>query len=228
MNSLKTIDYELGRVGNHLAEALGMTANVSITRPLYEKMESVDTISIFLDTNMLTLTAFLAILSAQLIYSLMLSDVEERTFEMGMLRALGFNTNNVLVTVLLQSMVFAIPGVVLGMCVAAIMNASIRAAMFYFSQNTLTYGLSKSSIVIGLLVGCVIPVGANILPIRRALGKNLRTSLDLNHRSTGELTVSVTRLSEIGMDVSQAVLAVMLIVLGIACYYVAPVSFLYG
>ena len=50
---------------------------------------------------MLTLTAFLAILSAQLIYSLMLSDVEERTFEMGMLRALGFNTNNILSTVLL-------------------------------------------------------------------------------------------------------------------------------
>lgn len=101
VNPLKKIEYHLGRTSNILAEALTMRANVSITRPLYEGMESVDTIAIFLDTNMLTLTAFLAILSAVLIYSLMLSDVEERTFEMGMLRALGFNTDNVLSTVIM-------------------------------------------------------------------------------------------------------------------------------
>ena len=151
---------------------------------------------------MLTLTAFLAILSAQLIYSLMLSDVEERTFETGMLRALGFNTNNILSTVLLQSMLFAIPATIGGMCVAAIMNAGIRAFLFYFSQNTLYYGLSPNSIFVGLLIGLIMPILANVLPIRQALGNNLRSSLDLNHRSNGEFSVQITRLSEIGMEPS--------------------------
>lgn len=48
---------------------------------------------------MSTIVIFLGILSAQLIYSLMLSDVEEKTFEFGMLRALGFNTKNIVTTI---------------------------------------------------------------------------------------------------------------------------------
>ena len=202
VNTLQNVEWEIGRYGNDISEALSLTANVSVSRPLYENMESVDTIAIFLDTNMLTLTAFLAILSVQLIYSLMLSDVEERTFEMGMLRALGFNTYNVLSTVLLQSMLFAIPGVILGMVAAAIMNAGVRAFLFYVTKNTLYYGLSKNAVVIGLLTGTLIPIGANILPIRHALGKNLRSSLDLNHRANNEFSVQVTRLTDVGIDAS--------------------------
>ena len=48
---------------------------------------------------MFTIIAFLAILSTQLIYSLMLSDVEQKTFEFGMLRALGYNTIDLFVTI---------------------------------------------------------------------------------------------------------------------------------
>jgi ABC-type antimicrobial peptide transport system permease subunit len=58
-------------------------------------------ITVFMNTIMATIVAFLAILCAQLIYSLMLSDVEEKTFEFGMLRALGFNTSNLMATIIL-------------------------------------------------------------------------------------------------------------------------------
>lgn len=37
---------------------------------------------------------FLAILSSQLLYSLMLSDVDQKTYEYGMLRALGFQSSH--------------------------------------------------------------------------------------------------------------------------------------
>ena len=58
-------------------------------------------VSVFLSTNLATIVAFLVILSSQLIYSLMLGDVEEKTFEFGMLRALGFNTKNLVLTITL-------------------------------------------------------------------------------------------------------------------------------
>ena len=124
-------------------------------------------------------------------------------------------------------MVFAIPGVIAGMLGAAIMNAGVRAFLFYYCRNTLYYGLSRNSIVVGLTTGMLIPIVSNILPIRQALGKNLRSSLDLNHRATNELSVQVTRLSEIGVDASQIMMALLLIGLGVGCYYGAPVSFLY-
>jgi hypothetical protein len=44
-----------------------------------------------MNTVLGTIVAFLAILCIQLNYSLMLSDVDAKTYEFGMLRALGFN-----------------------------------------------------------------------------------------------------------------------------------------
>jgi len=56
--------------------------------------------TVFMNTIMGTIVAFLGILGAQLIYSLMLSDVEDKTFQFGMLRALGFSTKNLVTTIL--------------------------------------------------------------------------------------------------------------------------------
>jgi ABC-type antimicrobial peptide transport system permease subunit len=58
-------------------------------------MKSVSMITIFMDSIMFAIVAFLCIVSSKLIYSLMLSDVENKTYEIGMLRALGFNTTDV-------------------------------------------------------------------------------------------------------------------------------------
>lgn len=82
-----------------------------------------------------------------------------------MLRALGFNTNNVLVTVFIQSLLFSVPGVIMGMCAAAVMNAIGRYLLFQMLNNTLDYQLSNNAIVIGLLVGFLIPMASNIIPI---------------------------------------------------------------
>lgn len=145
-----------------------------------------------------------------------------------MLRALGFNTDNVVTTIFLQALIFAVPGVCLGLAMAAILNAGLRQVMFYFTHNYMGYHLSASSVGIGILVGFVVPLCANYFPIRHALGKNLRKSLDINHRSAGELTVTITKLSDMGMSLSQLIIAILLIFLGIICYYIAPVSFLFG
>ena len=53
-------------------------------------------IRVFLSTSLSTIVFFLAIKSIQLIYSLMLSDVEEKTYQYGMLRALGFRNKNLI------------------------------------------------------------------------------------------------------------------------------------
>ena len=65
-----------------------------------------------------------------MIYSLMLSDVEEKTFEFGMLRALGFNTGTIMGTILTQSFMFSIPGLALGIGTAALINTNVRKLMY--------------------------------------------------------------------------------------------------
>jgi len=180
-----------------------------------------------MNTIMSTIVAFLAILSTQLIYSLMLSDVEEKTYEFGMLRALGFNTSNIMTTISIQAMTFSIPGLITGFIVSAILNAVLRYVLYSLTENYYHYWLSVGSVYIGLAIGIIIPMASNIIPIQNALGKNLRSSLDLYHRSAGELMVSVKKLQDMGLSVPQFVLAIMLVVMGVLCYYVAPTSFLY-
>lgn len=56
----------------------------------------------------------------------MLSDVEEKTYEFGMLRALGFNTKNIGVTIIIQALTFSIPGLIFGFIFAIIFATAIR------------------------------------------------------------------------------------------------------
>lgn len=72
VNTLAKTEAELGKYTNRITEALSLDANVTISRPVMENMNQVDIISVIFDSNLLTLTIFMCILSAQLIYSLML------------------------------------------------------------------------------------------------------------------------------------------------------------
>lgn len=69
---------------------------------------------------------FIVFLSALLIYSLMIADVEEKTFEMGMLRALGLRTVSIVQLIILQSMLFSVPGIIIGIIISAILNVPVR------------------------------------------------------------------------------------------------------
>jgi ABC-type antimicrobial peptide transport system permease subunit len=77
------------RKGIELMESVGATANITVTAPLVTQIKQIGLLKIFLESSMSTIVFFLAILSIQLIYSLMISDVDEKTYQYGMLRALG-------------------------------------------------------------------------------------------------------------------------------------------
>lgn len=95
------------------------------------------------------------------------------------------------------------------------------------TRNYDGYELAWSTILLGLFIGTIIPLGSNIIPIQKALGKNLRASLDLYHRKVGELTIYVQKLKDYGLSIEQLIMAIMLVVLGVCTYYIAPVAFLF-
>ena len=125
---------------------------------------------------------FLAILSSMLVFSLMLSDVDGKTYEYGMLRALGFKKPYLVSMISISSFSFSIPGMLGGIFVAFIMNVGLRLAIFEEAKNHMGYDLSTSALVLGISFGILMPFLANYIPIKSALDQNLRTSLDLNRR----------------------------------------------
>jgi hypothetical protein len=84
-----------------------------------------------------------------------------------------------------------VPGIILGLAVALTLNVAIRFLLFSISSNALGYGLSPTSLYIGITFGVVMPMISILLPIKSALSKNLRSSLDLNHRSNNEKSVEL-------------------------------------
>lgn len=125
-----------------------------------------------------------------------------------------------------QSMSFSIPAVCSGLLVAYFLNIVVRYILFNLSENSSSYYLSPNSVVLGVLIGLLLPICANIIPIQRALSKNLRNSLDLYHRTVNEVSVTIKRVEEMGLSSAQIVIGVTLVVMGVLTYYIAPMSFL--
>lgn len=79
-----------------IAEALTLHTNVTMTAPLADTFEESTFFMGMMNAVLTTIMCFLGILSFVLIYSLMLSDVEAKTYEYGMLRAMGFRSSHII------------------------------------------------------------------------------------------------------------------------------------
>lgn len=162
-----------------------------------------------------------------LVFSLMLSDVDGKTYEYGMLRALGFKKPYLVTMITISSFSFSIPGCICGIFVAFVINTGLREMIYLEAKNELDYKLSVFAIILGLICGILMPFIANYYPIKSALDKNLRSSLDLNRRAD-KIGVKVTKLTELGMSSNQLLVSVMLFIIGFGTFYFIPYSFVKG
>ena len=65
-----------------------------------------------------------------LLYSLMLSDVDSKTYEYGMLRALGFKKQHLVGVITFKSLSFSVLGLFYGILVAFILNIMLKEIIF--------------------------------------------------------------------------------------------------
>ena len=137
-----------------------------------------------------------------LLYSLMLSDVDSKTYEYGMLRALGFTKNHLVGVITLKSMSFSFPGLIFGVFVAFVLNIGLRMLIFIEAENYSYYTLTLGAIIIGVVFGLTMPMISNYFPIQAAMGKNLRNSLDLSRRNKEEIGIRIEKLEDVGISIN--------------------------
>lgn len=143
-----------------------------------------------------------------------------------MLRALGLKLSHLFFIIAFQSMMYSIPGLFLGLIFCFIINSIISNYLYTFTQLVSSYQIVLSSVILAFTIGLVMPVISNIMPIKRALSRTLKDSLDLYHRVNDQLSVDVQRLENMGLSLGQSLISITLIVIGIITYYVAPMAFL--
>lgn len=191
-------------------------------------------LGLFLNQIFYIVVAVLAGLSGVVTYSLVGGDLEAKTYELGMLRALGMRRATLGQLLVLNTAAFAVPGLVIGLLVASAVNVGICAGMGWYTSlriSDFTGGGALPPSAWGLAVGLglIMPSVAIVVPIARSLGASLRDALDLYHTSLNALTVSITRLKgSWGVDPAQTGVAILLTVAGVCTFVVLPVAFLGG
>ena len=228
LGKYEEITGEIEQKGAEISFALGLSTNVTITAPLEGQFLATSDIKSFMNGSILPILIFLSLLSAMLLYSLMLADVDSKTYEYGMLRALGFRKQMLVGMITEQSLMFSLPGLTIGIFVAWILNIQLRKLIFISAQNYMTYELTSTAILIGVSFGLIMPLLANYLPIRSALGMTLRNSLDLNRRTDGEIGVKIKKLEDIGIDTNSLIVSFLLIGIGFTTYYLVPYAFFHN
>lgn len=209
-----------------IMESLGFDYPVSISLPIYHTMASIEIGKIFLENIFIGISVFLWMLSVLLIYSLMLGNVDERTYEFGLLRSLGFQKNNLLIMIVAQGLIFALPGIGLGLLSSYIVNNYIAFLFNWYAAIVMPYYLNSSTIAWGIGIGLSITLISSYFPIKKALDANLKETLTIFNKKIGDIVVQMIKLENYGISPSAFLSSIVLITIGFATYYIAPLSFL--
>ena len=216
----------MSKRSEEIIKELGYDYPVSITMPIYTTMKTIEIAKVFLQNIFIGIMVFLWLLSVLLIYSLMLGNVDERTYEFGMLRSLGFKKINLTMMIVIQGFIFAIPGVILGLVSSYIANNYISFLLNWYTGIIMPYFLSGKTILWGTFIGISIPLISSYFPIKKALDANLKETLTIFNKKIGDLFVSMVKLENLGISASSLLASIVIIVIGFATYYIAPLSFL--
>ncbi|CAD8092165.1 unnamed protein product [Paramecium primaurelia] len=212
---------------NQFYSIAGYDYPVQIMAPLGFIIEIYHLLKHFIETLIQVATMILLMLSILLIYSLMIGDVDEKTYEFGMLRALGFRKSWLIGLLLLQALTFAIPGLLLALITCYLLNTLISMYIFDMSLLISSYNIPIYALILQLIIGICMPIISNILPIKQALSTALRDSLNLFHKVVNNIVVTVMRLEKIGISLNQTIYSIMLISIGFISYYIIPMNMIY-
>ncbi len=228
LSAEKPLSRHMIAFSNSLAKGAGYDYPATFQTPLLIAIKATLVLRYFLDNVFGSVIVFIIFLSALLIYSLLLNDVEAKTYEYGMLRALGMQKANLIQLLLSKSFVFSALGIGTGFLAAYLVGIPITNIIADFAAVRRDYALTVIPIMAGFWLGLVMPLLANVVPISRALSKTLRDSLDVYHHVVSDVFVRVIRLADLGLDLWQTAIAVLMVLVGFVTYYLVPYSFIYN
>eukprot|EP00759_Apiculatamorpha_spiralis_P001282 PhF_6_TR10442/c0_g1_i4/m.16523 len=219
---------ELIKKTNDMMYDLGLRYNATFQWPIPLALDAVYFFQLFLNQIFYSSIFIIAILSFLVVYILLLTTAEERSYENGMLRAMGLSTSALMQLLVSQGLAFAIPAVAVALLLAYIANAIAEGQLESLTKIPPRYNAVPSyTVILPAVAGIVVPVVSNIVPVRSALSKSLRDSLDRYHTTTNEVSVSIVKLQDLGIAPWQTVLGILLIIGGFMVYYLVPYSFIF-
>lgn len=95
----------------------------------------------------------------------MLSNVDEKTYEFGMLRSLGLYKSNLYKIIMAEAFSFSIPGVLIGFIMSIIFYNIFVFLLSRVLYLVLDYDTSIYAILLGLIIGILGPIFSIVDPV---------------------------------------------------------------
>jgi len=166
------------------------------------------------------------VVSCLLIYSLLLISVETKTFEIGVMRLIGLTKGGFIGMILTQATLFVLPSVILGFALSIPCIWLVYSALF-----TEDLGFRPSIIpgwyatIQALAIGILIPLFSSIIPIKRALSKNLMEALNVQRSKNPGIVISFTD-NESKNLLPYVLFGTISVLFGVSIYYFLPLGLL--
>ena len=220
---------ELIRISNSWFLAIGIDFAGTVQFPIAVALAAFDGIQTFLGAIFVTIVILIVILGIILVYSLLITNADERKFEVAMLRAMGIAKPQLVSLMTLEALVFILPGVALGVAMLFFINAMIELLL-----STFTYAPPQTTqvpiggLIAGVVLGLLVPIMANWQPISDAMQTSLRDALDIFRQRNTETRVFMIKLAELGLEPWQTLLGWFLVIGGFMVYYLIPYAFVFN
>eukprot|EP01105_Mastigella_eilhardi_P013243 TRINITY_DN3008_c0_g2_i1.p1 TRINITY_DN3008_c0_g2~~TRINITY_DN3008_c0_g2_i1.p1 ORF type:complete len:1046 (-),score=253.85 TRINITY_DN3008_c0_g2_i1:217-3354(-) len=200
--------------------------NLDVALPVMDNLGDYVYVGLFLGLIVNLSIVVLLFLSVVLIYSLMVINVETRTFEIGVMRTLGTTHAGVVALVLTQASLYALPSWVVGLVVAQFIEVGIAVVFESLTAISMSKWLSLSAALIASLLCFLIPALSSAMPVRSALSQTLQYALDTHRSRTQAVKVTVKRIGKRRISWTLVILGIGLAGFGFAVYYIMPASLL--
>lgn len=219
------VQQRLTSAGARLSYASGFS-RLGITLPVMSTVRTRRFVTLFLGLLLNVLLVILFTLATLLVYSLLMINVEQRTFELAVRRMLGTSLRELLGLLVFQALGYGVPSWVLGMIAAQLLVLVIMGALVSATGFNLSVLLSGQAVLLGTLLGLLVPLVGSIGPIRTALGNSIREALDFSRAKTKAVKFSVTRASDAPVPWALLVVGGIASAFGFSIYYLLPLALL--
>lgn len=215
-------------LSNKVIKALGDVDRYQLLAPMYFGYEALAFVAIFIQNIIYMILVLLLIMSTVLLASLMVFSIDQKTYEFGMLRALGLIKSNIVLMLIIQGTIFAVCGWAFGIILSWTISVLLQIIFYLDIRLNAEINFDYVAWIVSAIFGFCMPVIVNIISIRSALSDSIKDSLDLYHRTINTLTVIFIKLKRLGINRTVLLVSAELAIYGFLFYYVAPLLFFYN
>ena len=222
--NLDTLRFTIEKFAEQTALALGVLP-FEMRLDLLESLEPLKFAVLFLGILLNVIIMVLFGQSVMVIYNLLLVKVETKTFEMGVLRTLGLSQTGIIELIIVQTLIFVIPAICLGLLSSIPFLSIIGEFLKEKLHADIDATPSLQNIFYACLVGLLVPVVSSIAPLISASGQSLVSALDTVHSKATSVFIDIQSGSK-KLPWVRITFSLLTITLGVAIYYLLPLSLL--